>query len=93
MCEFLKCGFDGAFNSDFRITKHLMVLCSLLCSVGKLLFECFNFCLHIGDGVCGSGQLCLHVCKGCKSGCLERRGCGTKALGNEMEWGTEIRQR
>ena len=31
----------------------------------------------------------LNVCEGCESGCLERRGCGIKTLGNKMEWGTE----
>ena len=63
--------FRPPFDSDFITKKHLMMFCGPLCSVGKLLFECVYFCLHVGDSVCGSGQLCLNVCERCESAVFE----------------------
>ena len=67
-----------------------MFFCSLLCSVGKLLFECFNFCLHVGDGVCGSGQLCLHrYVKAARVAAWKGGGVELRHWG--MNWNGELR--
>ena len=86
MSELLKCGFESAFDSDFRITKHLMICCDLLCSCSLSVFisACMFEMVCMAVASCACAYVKAARVATLTGGCVELKHWG-------MKWNGELR--